>query len=205
MTGDRGFERSGWSPAYDVRPATPDDAGLPAVRLQHPNVSADDYVFKRTLVRPRDAAPWVAELAGGAYEFAGCFATPSPRHVLVVDDGDGFLVDVRDPARRIVVPECPLVGAVRVPERDILLVWGFYEMMAIGAAGLLWRASMIPYGDVELREITPDVVRCAWYGGSNPDGTDDGWLPFEIDTATGVATGDPRYWQDLVHGPTPWP
>jgi hypothetical protein len=191
---------NGFTASYEVASDAPPRGrtlsySFPTVSPRRPDVTA-------TII-PRRGDPWGAGFHGWCHPISGIFATPSPDHFLAIAGGHGYLVGAERPEAWLSVPH-EILHLHRVPGVPVLLCEGHYEMTAISVGGILWHARLIPYGDVRVHAVTSDAVVCSWYQGGNPDGTDNPWRPFTLDTTTGRMSGDEHIWQDFAHGPVPW-
>lgn len=183
--------QNGFASHYEVRPAPPEERGRYTPR-------------KRVTIVPDAGAAWMLPLDTLGMAFSGMFATPSADHLLAVEGGEGVLVHTAAPGRALPSPASHLIGVARVPEREMLLVWGYYEMFALDVQGIVWHARTILYGDLEIQEITPDRVRYLWIEGNHQDGSEIPPHPFELDVRTGRRISGEGFQEEWT-GHTPWP
>jgi hypothetical protein len=189
--------RNGFATRYEVHIlAEPGGGGANASRQRS---------GARLEIVPMSGERWRFWLSGLGAPFSGLFATPSPDHLLVVVQGEGAIANARSPGSSLSCPGVPLVGVARVPGRDILLVWGYYDMFALDPEGIVWHTRMIFYGDVVIEEVTPERVRYIWQRGQEQDGTEQPWLHFELEVATGHRVSDQGSDDEIIGGRLPWP
>jgi hypothetical protein len=124
-------------------------------------------------VTPPGGDPW--DIAIGS---PGWSRTPVPTAIAFVSDAAGYIVDVVD---RRVLHEIGGVARIREDElHDLLLMATASDLVAIGAAGIVWR-TQIAWDDVKVTAIDGRGIHCTGYDG--------GMLPtnFLVDAASGKA------------------
>lgn len=142
----------------------------------------------RIRVELPDGTAWERSWAGISphYPLTGAYAAPSGRHLVVVSRGQGFYVPVEEPDRFERLPAAPLRGIARVPEREIVVFWGFQDLVAYGPDGMLWWLQRLSEDDLEILRIERDGIHgTAW----DASGTGEERVPFRVDPSSGRVEG----------------
>ena len=99
--------------------------------------------------------------------------------VLINAGGSGYVVGV-DSAKLIYRPAVvPLVGAIRVPGRDLIIARDFTKVYALGREGELWKSPRIASDGVEFRHSTSNTLfgrAFRWTAWHDFTLSYDGWL-----------------------------
>jgi hypothetical protein len=134
-------------------------------------------------IRTVDGPSWVGVFGGGynskvAYE--GIMSTPDPSQVLVVAQGQPFLVSVNDPTSVVHPPCYPVTQILVVPTQSIIALADFNGIACIGKKGLIWVNNEVADDDVRLLGFEDGAIRAQ--GFVAPRNTD---MQFRIDILTG--------------------
>jgi hypothetical protein len=121
---------------------------------------------------------------GRDYPLTGVYAAPSGRHLFVIAEGEGFYVPVDRPDDFTPIPGRPILGLGRVPERPIVVFWGFQDLAAYGPDGMLWWLDHLSTDDLAVERIEADAIQGTIWDPSAREGEDDR-IPFRIDPSTG--------------------
>ncbi len=124
---------------------------------------------------------------GSGYLLTGAYAAPSGTHVFAISQGQGFYVAVDRPDELERLPAGPLRGIQRVPERAIVVFWGFQDLVAYGPAGMLWWLQRLSEDDLEIHRVEEGgIYGTAWDAGA---GAGEDRRPFRVDPPTGKVDG----------------
>lgn len=85
--------------------------------------------------------PWIATfpnrgLAPGSE--SAVFSMPSPEHALVIAYGEAYLINASDLHQCLLLDIIPVVGAMAIPEREMVVLYDFTCLEAIGTEGSRW-------------------------------------------------------------------
>jgi hypothetical protein len=135
-----------------------------------------------------DGSSWTATVAGLAgapvRAVSGLFATPSPGHLLAVERGAAYLLDVSRPAVSVHIETGGAVTALRaVPEMELLLMCTDWTVIAIGKSGVAWRTQRLSIEEIRIDETEGARAR----GVADPDSDEP--RDFMIDLKTGSILG----------------
>jgi hypothetical protein len=135
-----------------------------------------------------DGSAWLVSVAAfpdpSRRAVSGLFPTASSRHLLAVERGAAYLVDVGDPGGSYPVTTYGAVVGVRpVPQMDLLLLWTDWAVTAVGPDGVAWRTTRVAIEGIRIDEVENGRAR----GVADPD--DDEPRNFVIDLRTGEVQG----------------
>lgn len=199
MDGD--FDPLGFDPAFtcEINPEFP-GAGVwhcpEFTYWSSPNEHASDEVFHSKWGTPLvvrvaldSGEEWVGFFeSGGLGRSAGVFGVASPRHLLAVNGGDGYWVDVESPQHYALIPMSPIVEVRRAPGTGIVLLVSYSELAAIDRDGLVWTSERLCLDDLRILEVDTTTVRL---GGSFMEGEGE----FTVDVRTGEPLGGSPFGQ----------
>ena len=161
----------------------------------HAEVGEASFSFRHTAGEARGASilmhvcddtgfRWVGDFTAGngGLDLACC--GPTQAHLTVVVQGVAYVVPVRHPSQFQVVALRPVLGVRRVPERDILVLFGFSDVVAHAPGGQLWSAEAVALDGLRLDSLNDTVINGVALG---KDGDPD--EPFQIDVLTGRVRG----------------
>ena len=96
--------------------------------------------------RVDESKSWLGEFCLGGTSYHRIWRGLAPRLVTIFAGGAGHIVDVDCPESSIGI-EVQACGAIEIPEKQMIVVYGLSEVVAYGAKGQLWRTGyMICYG-----------------------------------------------------------
>jgi hypothetical protein len=207
MTDALGFERQGFSPAYEVEidPEFPADGAwpLPVFAFDRDGRVRSEFVSRwgapRILrVRPAASPEWVGMFpSGGLGGVSGVFATPSPERLCVLVDGEAFVVRVDAPAEGAVIAHDTVEQVVSAAVPPLLLLVRGIDIVALGAGGVAWHSPRLAVVDLRVRDVDAEGIHCAG------DLIGGGLVSIIVDPTTGqVSSGLPREGA-LWHSPAP--
>jgi hypothetical protein len=132
-------------------------------------------------VTPDVGKPWTASItvASGALRSAitGLFPTPDAHLLCVIEDGTGFLIDVRKPATYpienlatpgywVIDSDGPITAATPAQRNGKLVLTTPWSIIIIDHGGILWSTSRL-----SIESLRIDEVYAGWLRGvADPDG-----------------------------------
>ena len=141
------------------------------------------------LVTPVDAAAWTGWFEPEEPCFlSGVYACPSGHHLLVVSEGNGYVVAADQPKDYYLIAG-PVLGVARVPDRRMIVTWTEQDLFAYDEVGeRLWIERLAVDG-LKISAIAPDAI-----SGTVIDLTTGKPCAFSVDVDTGQVTGGwPRH------------
>lgn len=127
-----------------------------------------------------DGLAWTAAVESGPGYLSALVCAPTPGHLCAILSGVGFVIPVDEPTRYLSIPIDPIVEIHRVPDTAVVLIVGLEDIVALGAAGILWTARYVAQDGIIVDEITAHTVR------GHGDGADEERVPaFNIEVASG--------------------
>lgn|GEM_PF-3258470 len=81
---------------------------------------------------------WVGSFAAGDLSpnaHTGVYSCPSPNHVLVVAQGEAYIVNTHDPLEFHHLNLIPVMGVVQVPVAGVTVLYDFTRLEAYGVGG----------------------------------------------------------------------
>lgn len=132
-------------------------------------------------VVPEEGRAWTGVFAfGGGFPYSGIFTTPDPDRFCVVADGAAYLAAARDPADWRELPIFPVTRIHVLETPSLLLLTSFSRILALGAAGEVWRSEQLGADDLRIVYADSQRIDCTFY-----DPADDRGGRASIETATG--------------------
>ena len=136
---------------------------LPARHFTYPR-DADEIErgALEVLVRPRDAAPFLATCALGFRDPAaptGLWSTPHPEWLCAVSGGYAYLIDSTAPAQFTMLPYRPVLDVRPAPADNLLLFVGHHSILAWGRDGKAWESEKLSDEGVTISAIEPGILR----------------------------------------------
>jgi len=86
------------------------------------------------------------------------------------------------------LPFLPILGLGRVPDRPIVIFWGFQDLAAYGPDGMLWCLDHLSTDDLAIERIESDGIHGTLWDPSAREGEEDR-AAFRIDPWTGRLDG----------------
>jgi len=126
-------------------------------------------------------ASWTGHFVTGVTK-GRCFvvATPSDQHCCVVAEGQGYLVDVQNPDRTIVLPACDIVDVVG-GEKGMLVLVTFTNLIGIVQGGRWWRSERLASDGIRDVTLSGNTIK-----GKGWQAHSDEWTEFQVDPQTGT-------------------
>lgn len=106
---------------------------------------------------------WEGRFAGvdAAYPLTGVFGTPDSGRALVVNQGQGYWVDVLSRRVEEIHGILPIRGVRAIVSRRMLLLHDFQRMATFGPSGALWRNDHVCDDDLEILDASNERIRIA--------------------------------------------
>lgn len=139
------------------------------------------------MVRPGNGSAFLATFALGFTDPAlpsGVWACPDPGSLLAVAGGYAYLVNTETPEHSKLLEQRPVTAVLPAPEADLLLLAGFYDVLAVGAEGVQWRSGRLSWEGVILTEVRDGRLH-----GLGWDMFTDNEVAFAVDLETGTHEG----------------
>ncbi len=166
-----------------------------AVLGPEPMIAAEEVPPERGLaveVVPSRRRRWVGLFSRGVTGhdsfMTGVLGWPDPRHVCVINEGTGYVVDVESPedweASRDLLDLHPIRCLIAVPAYELVVFGDFTGLSAYGAAGLRWKTKRLGWDDLEIHRLEGDeIVGGVW------EAPTDTMREFRVDVRTGEHSG----------------
>lgn len=131
----------------------------------------------------------------GASEWAGCFrkgpmrtrytdviTTPSESHCCVIADGQGYVVDVLQPQRTVVMPGEPITAVYDADGQQVMVLASPTTLIGVMGNGHWWISRRLASDGI--RNV---IVRGKSITGEGWQAHSDEWVTFVLDSTTGHA------------------
>jgi hypothetical protein len=136
------------------------------------NFPSEERVFSEELVikiHPIDGIPWIGNFHGVSSDYlTGIISTPQVNILAIIAKGKGYMVDVNDPQKSIIIPILPIVEVRFISEPNIIIFISFTDIICYGSNGFLWKL-----------KVSCDGIRISDISKSNING-------FAWDTVKGI-------------------
>lgn len=139
----------------------------------------EGYVVRFTDSR---GGEWVGNFQPGLGGVSGAVDHPDGRRVLVIAEGQGYVVDPDERASRHFFGG-QVEHILLVPSLGVLIGNGLW-FEAIGPGGSLWTSDRISWDGMQGLKIDGQQLT-----GESWDPLTNSWVPFELDLVTGVSRG----------------
>lgn len=164
----------------------------PARQFAYPqNVPGEEDALARGAllleVRPRAGGTFLATCALGYTDPSlpsGLWTCPAPDQLLALAGGYGYRINTLDPAHCDFLPLRPITSVLAAPAVGLLLLAGFYTVLALGAEGIRWQTARLSW-----EGITLDDLHNGQLHGRGWDMFTDREIPFTVDLVTGAHDG----------------
>lgn len=138
-------------------------------------------------VTPHDGPEWVGTFASGHFgsrTIAGLWTTPNRYSFCAVVEGQGYIVDVRDPQKCEAVPIVPVLAVRSSVKHQLLIFANHTELLAYGSAGIAWRTRRLSWDSLKLTTMSNDVLYGVFW-----DIRSESEQSFMVNLADGTHTG----------------
>jgi hypothetical protein len=189
------FESLGFALSYRcsvVDPVPDNQAGLRTFRGRGIGPWAGGLTIG---IDPAEGLPWVGQFEYDAALLDKVCASPSPKRVIVVARGEGYIVRADRPDDWEYIAVAPVLDVRRVPEREILICADYQNLAAYSKSGLIWTIEHLALDDLEITKVLPAEIQ----GFLRHE--DLGKVPFSVDPSTGRVEGGSGFAKLLV---PPW-
>jgi hypothetical protein len=179
------FEPLGFTPAYEciVSPHLDDGRDDRPSYTFGPRAGSHDNLV--VSVTTQGGRRWRARFAPGLGGAIGAFACPNSDHLLVVNEGDPYLIDTTKPWPALPWNRIPVQELVPLPDADLLVLVHFVSLAAIGRDGAVWTSKRLCMDWLKVLGTDATRVRCE---GDFPEGR----MPFVVDLHTGTQVDGAR-------------
>jgi hypothetical protein len=150
---------------------------------------------------PRSGGAWTGNFAPGMGGVSDVQPHPDRRRVLVFAAGDAWEVDAETRSAELVLEGVMALWPVDAPNGLVVDQDGL-SFARLGPGGVVWRTRRLSWDGFSSVQVGDGGIRgVAW------DAVSDGWLPFEVDLATGESRGgsfgedDLEGWERLAQPP----
>lgn len=137
-------------------------------------------------IQPAGHASWIGIFGrdpGIMTELSAIMSTPDPSSLLVIANGQPFVVQVEEPSK-VTCPKCfPVHQAIAIVSRGILVLADSTDLVAIGKSGIAWQSGRLVTDDLRLVSTDGELIKATGWVGS------DGDVAFEVDPRTGRIVG----------------
>ena len=112
-------------------------------------------------VKPATGGAFLATCALGFQDPhlpSGVWSCPHVDTLLAVAGGYSYLIDSCRPECAKLLEQRPVTRLLPVPELGLLLLGGFYDVLALGKTGVLWRSDRLSWEGISLDSIQDGVL-----------------------------------------------
>jgi hypothetical protein len=114
----------------------------------------------------------------------GVFSYPDPGLLCAITGGQGYIVDVFEPASWMHMDPIPITQTAESQPAGLLLIADFTTVTAYGSEGRRWRTARLSWDGIELSGTTAKELH-----GLGWNAPRDEWVEFVVDLATGTYRG----------------
>ena len=143
---------------------------------------------------PPDGDSWIGIFAFGDMLPSGdCKVCPGPgkNNLTIIAKGETYIASPRDPALFQMMKACPVIGAISIPIRNLMIFYDFTEIFAYGKNGLVWETKRISWDGIKINEVTSnEIIGQSW------DAPNEEHVEFRVDLTNGfhkVGAAPPEY------------
>ena len=131
---------------------------------------------------PRGNA-WVGNFQKGLSVHSEVLLHPNGVDVIVIAGGQGYWVDAETREMRLTFG-VTISGAITMPGSSRILFQNAFDIMCFGPSGIEWQTDRLSWDGFRALAVDDSTLR-----GEALNAIDNRWEPFEVDLATGEATG----------------
>lgn len=185
------FDSLGFATSFTCRPVEwPPDTSTAIQFAVCPRLNPEATGDALLEVSPRNAPAWIGWFEpDDPYFPSGAYACPSGWELLVVSEGNGYLVPVESPTNYGTLVG-PIHGVARVPGRLMIVIWTEQDLIAYDEFGEKWWIDHLAHDGLEISDISPDTIR-----GSVTNLVTGKPCDVAVDVRTGSVTGG---WPDIA-------
>ena len=134
-------------------------------------------------IAPEGGQAWIGVFEGLGGYLSAVLSTPNPSELLVIADGQPYLVKVDDPKTVEDLPCLPTTQAMPILAWQMIILVDFTDLVAIGGKGILWRSERLVTDELRLVGVEGGVIKATGWSGGQGD------VAFDVDPATGRIIG----------------
>jgi hypothetical protein len=134
-----------------------------------------------------EAGEWTGVFAfgnNGQLRTRAIVPLPESDLVVVVSDGDGYMVHERQPGSFDGVRAVPVRSVHVIPSAGLLVLADDTTMCAYGRQGLVWETERIAWSELVIEDVSSTKIRCRTYDIRSEEN-----LVFEVDVQDGRCHG----------------
>lgn len=138
-------------------------------------------------VSPHEGTEWVGTFALGHFgprAITGLWTTPNPSSLCVVAEGQGYMVDARNPQQCEAVPIVPVLAVRSSAKYQLLIFSNHTELLAYGSTGIAWRTKRLSWDSLKLTTMSDDELCGVFW-----DIRSESEQSFAVNLADGTHTG----------------
>ena len=170
--------------AYQVVPAEVPSGAETICRLFYPGAveaGGNDGVILK--IAPRSGAPWVGTFAFG-YEsppaLTAALGCPDEGMLCVISAGRGYTVMTDDPYRWNRLAPFPIVQAVPIASKRIIVFADFTTLTAYRNEVVLWQTDQLSFDGIDITEVAQGCLKgTGWHAPEQKE------IAFTVDLETG--------------------
>ena len=136
---------------------------------------------------PPEGDSWIGIFAFGDMLPSGeckIYLGPGKHHLTIIAKGEAYIASPYDPSLFQTVRSCPVIGAIPIPNRDLILFYDFTEISAYGENGLVWETKRISWDGIKINEVTSnEIIGQSW------DAPNEEHVEFRVDLTNGFHKG----------------
>jgi hypothetical protein len=111
---------------------------------------------------PDNGESWFATFASGdmspnAASFAGTH--PNKSHAVIVSKGEGYVVNVSNPADWEELSIRPIMGVAVGKSAEVIVLWDFIRMLCLDETGVRWKTPSISWDGIKDVSVLDDCVQ----------------------------------------------
>jgi hypothetical protein len=91
------------------------------------------------------------------------FPGPGNNRLTVIAKGDAYIVSPNNPEKYKRVKSCPVIGAIPIPHRGLVVFYDYTEVVAYDEKGLVWETDRVSWDGIEINEVTEsELIGRSW-------------------------------------------
>jgi len=137
-------------------------------------------------IEPDGSPPWIGVFGHDPSfitDLSKIMSTPDPAVMLVIANGQPFVVNVQEPSKVMFPKRCPVHQAIAIVSQGIVVLADATDLVAIGESGIAWESGRLVTDDLRLVSTEGGSIRATGFVGAKGD------VEFEVDPRTGRIVG----------------
>lgn len=151
------MKTSEFAAEYEIEPADSNDRGLPEMKF---GLAGETQPSARAhlVVSPEGGSAWCGSFEAGIGGMSGAFSTPSPRTLLVIENGRAYLIPVDRPEDYVRPPINPILEVLPFLKEQRLVLVSHTRLAGLGPNGIEWTtADLASDGFDEVRPLSGGI------------------------------------------------